>query len=435
MVAVTAAYLLPIVCGTLLLRLPPFLAGTHATDPLAIPPAGPLHFSQAFLTAVGAVTGAGLDGHGLARLSPLGLGLVTLMAALGALITIAWSTLLMFRWITPVRTERPLAWRRCLGLATAYLLVLQGVGALLLLATWEPELPTWPRIGWAIFHAVSATTSTGFNLVAESPGTIRQTTATPLIVGPLVFLGGLGLPVLMALRHGIAGRCRRTHAVPGHRLDPMLSPHIAAACGGSMALFLIATLLLCFDQLAEAAKDPLRAVADGGVVALTIRSAGVTATGDVNFGGLGLGTLLLLALAGTCPGSAGGGMKLTNVMLLAIALVGRLRRVRIIGPPPGMLIAAAMVCLVPLVALGATLPLLLWIEPITPRAALCESVRAVTLAGLPLSMASQLTPPGKAVIIAAMLVGRVGPILLLACTTTRCVPTSRPPWHGPLPGP
>ena len=45
---------------------------------------------------------------------------------------------------------------------------------------------------------------------------------------------------------------------------------------------------------------------------------------------------------------------------------------------------------------------------------LFESVSAVTTTGLTLGITSQLTPFGKVVIIAAMILGRVGPLALVA---------------------
>lgn len=436
--AVGGSYLLPAVLGALLLHMPPCQVGQPDTPAWSLPAAGAIHYSQAFLTATSAVTCAGLGGHGLDRLSPIGLVVVMLLVQYGALITIGWSTWLMFHWLgSDAGTHSVPRLRATVGLAAAFLIPIELLGTGLLWMASDPATPWLTRITWSTFHALGAAAQTGFSPGPTAGGDLAVTWALPLVIGPLVFVSGLGLPVWLVLRHHLTAGRRR----PDQPSDPRivtLSRHASTAGILSLGLLLAGTVTMtaCLALRptggTTSTEAVVRSFADGGVMAMTARSSGVAPRRGDQIGHAASTVLLVLAITGACPGSAGGGVKATNCLLVLAFAWCRWRRRP--GPTPAATAAALLLAWVA-VATAVTMVVLLRIEPLTWRDALFESARATTHTAIPSPLADALSPAGKSLLAGTMLLGRVVPFGLLAIVTTRhrdAIDRYRP---GPLPGP
>lgn len=435
---VAGSYLLPAVLGALLLHMPPCQAGAPNAPAWSFPAAGAIHYSQAFLTATSAVTCAGLGGHGLDRLSPIGLVIVMLLVQYGALITIGWSTWLVFHWVgSDAGTHSVPRLRATVGLAAAFLIPIELLGTGLLWMASDPTAPWLTRITWSTFHALGAVAQTGFSPGPTAGGNLAVTWALPLVIGPLVFVSGLGLPVWLVLRYHLTARGR-----PNQPVDPRivtLSRHASTAGILSLGLLLAGTVTMTVCLALHPAggttstEAVARSFADGGVMAMTARSSGVGPRRGDQIGHAASTVLLALAITGACPGSAGGGIKATNCLLVLAFAWCRWRRRP--GPTPAAAAGAALLLTWMAVATAVTMMVLLRVEPLTWRDALFESARATTHTAMPSSLADALSPAGKSLLVGAMLLGRIVPLGLLGIVTTRHRDAIDRYTPGPLPGP
>ena len=125
-----------------------------------------------------------------------------------------------------------------------------------------------------------------------------------------------------------------------------------------------------------------------------------------------------LMFIGAAPGSTGGGVKVTTLLVLiavvATVIRGRddvvLARRRLAFETISQ--AMALVLLGALLIAGAFL-LLLISETASPRVLLFETVSAFGTVGLSLGATAHLSVPGKLVIVAVMFAGRVGILTFL----------------------
>lgn len=132
-----------------------------------------------------------------------------------------------------------------------------------------------------------------------------------------------------------------------------------------------------------------------------------------------LAWLIFLGLVGASPGSTGGGLKTTTFAVLALSVVAVLRRqseVVAFGravPKEDILRAVALLfCGLSVLALGTTA--LLALEPERPLAAIFEAASAFSTTGMTLGLTSKLSPASRLVVMLLMIVGRLGPLTLLA---------------------
>ncbi len=261
------------------------------------------------------------------------------------------------------------------------------------------------RWGVSGFHAVSAFCNAGFDLHGDSLESVRYAMTTHAVVVPLMVLGGLGVPVLLAWR------TRHARAVLGATAALYLAGVIVMLAGSLMpnvadALQLNVTANRPRPQALDAATIG-GAVADASFLAVTARTGGFQTVPVDQVSPVGRVMVMGLMLIGGSPGSTAGGIHTTTLIVLLCLALGRgesrseqVRR------------AAAMAAMVLGVAFAATL-LLSLVEPYPIDQLAFEGISATTLTGLSSGIAGELTTFGKWILIAAMVVGRVGPLWLL----------------------
>jgi trk system potassium uptake protein TrkH len=136
-----------------------------------------------------------------------------------------------------------------LGRTVAYMLAVEGVGALILWAHWRLSgiVPAGDAAFYALFHSVAAFCNAGFDLFAglpQYPAGIPTDPITLLALGWLVIIGGLGIPVYMELLH------RRTARKEGARLR-RLSLQTRLALWSALALVLIGWVGLLLGEFRQ----------------------------------------------------------------------------------------------------------------------------------------------------------------------------------------
>lgn len=292
-------------------------------------------------------------------------------------------------------------------------LAIEALGAALLWFAWRERLGDERAVFYAVFHAVSAFCNAGFDLfggLPEYPAGIPNDGPTLAVLGGLIFLGGLGIPVLGELL--LYWRDRRVS------LHTRLTLWVVAflVIGGAVGIF-------------AAESQPGTILADAShwrraelalFQSISARTAG--------FGGIQpfealspASQLLMIALMfiGCAPASMGGGITTGTfvVLVLAVASYARgLPQPEVYGRSLGantVRRAGAVLAVSLLVVLLAT-----WLILITHDAtldqALFEVVSAFATCGLSLAFTSQLNLFGQLVIALMMFWGRLGALTLVA---------------------
>jgi trk system potassium uptake protein TrkH len=290
-------------------------------------------------------------------------------------------------------------------------LLLEAIGAALLWIHWRDMLGPERALLYAIFHAVSAFCNAGFDLftgLPDYPYGIPNDSITLAILGSLIFLGGLGIPVLAELltfwRIRFSLHTRIT-----------LTVVIILVSIGAGGLFLTEQQS---GHLLE--REPLdRQIALALFQSISTRTAGFSALQPLDeLSPAGRLLTIVLMFIGCAPASMGGGITTGTfaVLMLAVGAYARgLASPQIGGrtlAPQTVRKAAAILTVSLLVVLTATW-LILATHEATLDDALFEVVSAFATCGLSLTLTSELNLFGQLVICVMMFWGRLGALTLV----------------------
>lgn len=358
--------------------------------------------------------------------TPMGQGLILLLIQLGAfgIVTLTFllavisgqgfsvSSHFLLRDLLSVDNMRNLS--GTLTIIIGLTLVFELIGAIALHALWADALHPADAAWWvAVFHAVSAFCNAGFSIFTDglADGRAVDQRGVQAVILVLVVLGGIGFPVLLEV-----GRKIRVRLTPGrkHGYAPLFSAHtrlvllstVILLVGGSCMLWLgggAGHFTAFGDQAWEALFN-----------SVTARTAGFNITDMRLLPSASTAVIILLMFIGGSPGGIAGGIKTTT---FAIALLN-LRRIllnrrdvqiferRVAEHVTSR--AFAVVLLSGLWIFTAT-ALLLYLQPAFALIdTLFETVSAFATVGLSRGITAELSGPSKVVIIATMLVGRIG---------------------------
>ncbi|MFN8485730.1 MAG: potassium transporter TrkG [Anaerolineae bacterium] len=406
--------------GTLLLMLPGMATGR------------PLTVGEALFTSVSAVTVTGLSVIAPGRdLTLLGQTVLLLLMQLGGVGFMVSAVIILFLAGRRMGLMERLALRDSLGLLDLdsiraltrriliVTLVIELVGAVPLWLHWRAELPEGQAAFYALFHAVAAFCNAGFDLFTGLPAYplgLPNDTITLVILGALIFLGGLGFPVLYELSNRQARQRLSLHA----RIT--LTVVVALVIVGAVGLLL-------GDVRGVLADEPgWRRVVIAVFQSVSARTAGFM--GTPNFDDLSSASqLLIMALMfiGSAPASMGGGITTGTFAVLGIALWSYAQGL------PDAQVAGRQLTTVAVRRAAAVLSVSLaivvvatWLILLTNKAplnlALFEVVSAFATAGLSLAFTSELNRVGLFIIMVMMFWGRLGAITIVAAIAYRAHP-------------
>lgn len=402
-----------------------------ATVVLMLPGVGynrPLHLNEAFFTATSALTVTGLSiitpGSDLTLLGQVLLLSMIQVGGVGYMVV----SVIVFRLLgRSISFADRLALRDSFGLLDLNAIVeltrrvlfavfaLEALGALLLWVHWRGLLSNdWQAAFYAIFHAVSAFCNAGFDLFAGTPGFkgIPNDPFSLAVFGVLIFIGGLGIPVvadIIFLFH------RRRHHLSLHSRLTLLATGFLVVLG-ALGLFLAET-----RPGATLAGLPLwRALELSIFQSVSARTAGFSAID--NFYDLSASSQLLkigLMFIGTAPASMGGGITTGTFVVLILALWAFARgreTPNIFGRSLGMATlrrASAVLTVSLLVVVTVTWVLLITHPGASLDRVLFEVISAFATCGLSLGYTSNLSLFGQVVISLVMFWGRLGALTII----------------------
>ena len=304
--------------------------------------------------------------------------------------------------------------------------LIEGTGAVLLAFRFIPELGLARGIWYAVFHSVSAFCNAGFDLMGfrEPYSSLTHYVYDPLVnltAVALVLLGGLGFLVWRDVReNGLHLRRYSLHS------KLMLTATLVLTVGGT-ALFWLAerdNLLSGMTAGQQALAALFQAVSPRTAGFNTVDLAKLTSGG-------GLLTIVLMFI-GAGPGSTGGGVKVTTVVVCLLTLAAYIRGRREVGAFNRRLDeeqihrSAAGVTLYMTLAMAGGF-LILATQPFPLQDALFEVFSALSTVGLSTGITRDLSPLNRAVVIVMMYCGRIGSLSMLMALAQRSAPRVKDP--------
>jgi trk system potassium uptake protein len=416
---------LRLVLGLLLL----ILVGTGLLMLPAASRAEPLPFIDAFFTATSALTVTGLTVQSTGQAFTL-FGHLTLLGLIqiggvGYMFAISLILLVLRRGLTfrdrltltaSLGLDQPGAILLVLKRSFWGILIIEAVGALLLYLHWRASgiVAEERLLLFAVFHAVSAFCNAGFDLFAglsAYPDGIPADNVSLLIMGTLIFIGGLGIPVLSELLN--LKKVSRRHFSLHTRMT--LSVVVLLVMVGWVGLFLpeirpdgVLHGLPTSNQLTRSLFQSLSA-----------RTAGFPGLADFDrLQGESQLLIMVLMFIGCAPASMGGGITTGTFGVLLLNL-----RSYVLGLPevrwghrtvaPDIVRRAGVVLTISIGLVIFATWLILMTHRLPLNAVLFEVISAFATCGLSLGITGELNLFGRLILVVLMLWGRLGALTLV----------------------
>ena len=294
----------------------------------------------------------------------------------------------------------------------------ETAGAVLLAAHWSREFSFGHAVYLAVFHSVSAFCNAGFVLFPNSMMSYSGSLMLTITIMSLIVIGGIGFPVIYEILN---------HIIKRKKTNSHLSLQTKVVLMTTIVLILAGALLYAYTEYGDLGADhslsyrilvPL-------FQAITCRTAGFNTVDVSSLHDSTLTLMILLMFIGASPGSCGGGVKTTTLVILLAFTLSRIKkhkRVTLFNKSVPdetvtrsislILVSAGIICFVFYMLLlgndahvgevpgqrGLFLPYLF------------ETVSAFGTVGLSMGITPVLNSWGKVWIILMMLIGRVGVI-------------------------
>ena len=303
-----------------------------------------------------------------------------------------------------------------------FTLASEGVGSLVLFLRFSADHPALEAAWLAVFHSVSAFCNAGFSLFSNSLMAYREDLIVNLTVMALIIVGGIGFVAAMDIIEQAGA------AIKGVRRN--LAVHTRVVLMASVLLIVThALLFLVFEwNNTFSTESPGGEIVQSFFLSVTARTAGFNTVDVAHLTNMTLVVVIVLMVIGASPGSTGGGVKTTS-MVVALALVrahlfnrpeAEVGRRRI--PPELVAKALALIVLYGLVVIIGMITLQATEFGELPHQAtrgiflehLFEVVSALSTVGLSMGLTTRLSDGGLVVLMVLMFVGRVGPLVIAA---------------------
>lgn len=326
---------------------------------------------------------------------------------------------------------------RSIGFIFLTTLVIELTGAALLLPMWD-RVPVEQSGGhnvWfsSLFHSISAFCNAGFALPGRNLMDYDRCWQVYAVIAPLIILGGLGFGVIEnVIEVGWSHLCNfiSHKRKRGVNLLEVCHPQRLQL---QTKLVLVTTVILIITGMAslmlfEYVSPNFRAEYSPQAAffqSVTTRTAGFNTVDIAALSEASKLAMILLMFVGGSPGSSAGGIKTVTVAVLTLVVYSAFRRYpqiqafrRAIRP---VIVGKAVTVVILYVTV---IFLVIFTLAITERGkgiALLdlnfEVVSAIGTVGLSTGITPKLSDPGKILLIITMLIGRLGPLSLLAAMT------------------
>lgn len=265
---------------------------------------------------------------------------------------------------------------------------------------------------YALFHAISSYTNAGFDIFGDSLLGYAEDYVVQLLTMLLIVLGAIGFPVLVELREFLLGNRKNFRFSLFTKITSMT--YLALMILGAAAIW-------CMERGHFLAGKAWHAQMFYALFnSVTSRSAGLA---TMEMAELGQGTQFLMSILmfiGGSPSSAGGGVRTTTfaVIILTLIAVARSRQEVTVWKRTlkreDVHKSFFVFALASLLCAGSILALdVMEARQFPIGAVIFEVMSAFGTCGASLGITPELSVGGKALLMALMLIGRVGLITLL----------------------
>lgn len=286
----------------------------------------------------------------------------------------------------------------------------QLLGAFLLSFSFIPKYGTAKGLYFSIFHSISAFCNAGFDLFGNSLLNYQENSFVLLVIAALVMTGGLGFIVWEDLFN--------------YRKNRKLQPYTKVLLVSTISLWVIGMILFWISESRNGTLSDLpvyKQIVNYFFLAVTPRTAGFA---NIDYAQLTSGSVFLtiiLMFIGASSGSTGGGIKVTTLAVVLIVIYRSINHDRfkifnraissdtiqkaffIFSSGLTFGVVATFILL-----MSETIPVGFGIEYV-----LFEAFSALGTVGLSMGLTPTLTSLGKILLMALMLVGRVGVMTFL----------------------
>ena len=432
----TTSFMLFIIVGTLALMLPKSTYnGISFVDPLFV--------------ATSAVSITGLTPVDVAAtFTPLGLTILGVLIEVGALgvITFTCFFAMFFTGNTSIYSQlivRDIIYSKSMSsllptmlyvLTTTLTVQLIGAVALYFSVPDSLQFDTEQRIGFAVFHSVSAFCNAGFSSLPDglsNPALMNSGGLIYWMFSLIIIAGAIGFPIIINFRDALADllgfhRHRRRSRFMTPFVDDkkvhlfnMNTKIVLTTTGTLFAIGAIGFFILEYDR-SMAGMSLCDKITQSVFNSVTPRSAGFSSIAPAQFAAPTLVMILFMMWVGGSAQSTAGGVKVNTLAAIVLNLRSIVKdQSRVVAfrrtiATASIRRANAMVS-VSLITYTLLSVTILILEPgLPPRAVLFETCSALFTVGSSLGLTAELGPAAETVLCVAMLLGRVGIVSLLS---------------------
>ena len=287
-------------------------------------------------------------------------------------------------------------------------LIIEGVGATFLTFRFMRLGYEVPEAIWqGVFHAVSAFCHAGFALHSESMIIFQDDPLALTVITALIVLGSIGFLAMAVGWDWIRGRRKQTNV---QARIIALATFVLLAAG-------IVLFLICEWNTSMAGMSFSERFFNALFQSATLRSAGFNSLDTALFSDATIWFSIGFMIIGGAPGSTAGGIKITTLVILLIALQGIGQ-----GQPRAVIFnrrisqtvvyRSAGIALAYLSVFFVLLFLLLLTQPLPFEMLAFEAASASGTVGISVGATPELNDIGKLLIIMVIFLGRVGPLAL-----------------------
>lgn len=323
-----------------------------------------------------------------------------------------------------------------------FTVLIEAAGAVSLYWTWD-DSTSWSGMHnqWfcSIFHSISAFCNAGFSLFKSSFIDYNQSWQIYSVVCPLIILGGLGFSVLYDLLNIASDRTKRLLKkcfIKRYRFSmeapKRLQLQTRIVLTASAGLIILGAIGILFFEHYTNHSDAGQKTGIMGALfqSITARTAGFNTLDIKAMSPSSKFLLILLMFIGGSPGSTAGGIKTVTLAVVVMTTIAALRKrpevemfkrsVRIVVV--GRAITVTMLFLTVLFTATLALSVTESMSNFSFMDIMFEAASALGTVGLTTGITPLLTTAGKLIIIIVMLIGRLGPLTLLAMLTFNLKP-------------
>lgn len=296
----------------------------------------------------------------------------------------------------------------------------EAIGAACLYLRMSELHPPDVALFHSIFHSISAFCNAGFSLYEDSLERFQKEFWVPSVVMVLIFLGGIGFPVMDEIRMWLVAKMtRKKYHFSLYARICLIGSFILIAVGAIVIWLLEIRNLMAEIPLANQWMNSL-------FFSVTARTAGFNTFLTASLTNGSLFFLIFLMFVGGCPGSAAGGIKVSTFAVIAALILCHVRgrpvtsilkrRIpsTVIGKALGIFAASFI-----LINVSALLLQITESHGVSHQEVqgsfldlLFEATSAFGTVGLSAGVTPALSAAGKSLIIFLMFAGRVGPLTL-----------------------